>query len=108
MVVLITLTAVLVVGGVVALLVYRWHIRNRWRKFVNSRLDDDDEIIAAGPSYPITHKYYKGLRGHPAYAANQETPSANVDAEGSAAEPVAGSSKFEDLLQSPAKSPVST
>ena len=99
-----------------ALLVYRWHLRNRWRKFVNSRLDDDDEIIAPGPSYPITHKYYKGLRGHPAYAANNQTTTtenkpaeaAAVAADGSTVvEPVASTSKLEDLLQAPV-SPVPT
>ena len=70
MVVMITCVSLLVVGSVVGLLVYRHHMRNKWRKFVNSRMDDDDEIIAPAPSYPITHKYYKGVRGHPEYFIN--------------------------------------
>jgi len=79
MVVLITLLVMLVVGAVVALIVYRRHIRNKWKRFVNGHLDDDDEIITPGPSYPITHKYYKGLRGHPMYSNEGSQPSESID-----------------------------
>ncbi|XP_005094706.1 neuropilin and tolloid-like protein 1 [Aplysia californica] len=70
MIVLITLTVLVVIGCVVAFVAYRIYDRNRWKKFLHGKMDDDDGIVAPGPSYPLTYQYYKGIRGHPVYQAN--------------------------------------
>ncbi|RUS89693.1 hypothetical protein EGW08_002511 [Elysia chlorotica] len=68
MVAAVAATGVVVLALIVGVVVYKVRDRSRWKRFVNTHIDYDDEdgIVEPPPSYPITHKYYKGVRGQPA------------------------------------------
>lgn len=53
--------ALILIGAYIAYRVYR---RNRWKRFQDDHIDDDD-LCDPDPSYPVTHKYFRGIRGHP-------------------------------------------
>ncbi|GFO20650.1 low-density lipoprotein receptor-related protein 2 [Plakobranchus ocellatus] len=75
MVAVITAVVVVVIAVIAAVVVYKIRDRSRWKKFVNSHIDydDDDGLVEAPPSYPITHVYYKGVRGHPALYTSHDS-----------------------------------
>lgn len=69
MVAVIVAVTVVIIAAVAGIVIYKMWDRSRWKQFVNSHIDydDDDGIVETPPSYPITHMYYKGARGHPEF-----------------------------------------
>ncbi|GFR74987.1 tigger transposable element-derived protein 6 [Elysia marginata] len=67
MVAVIVAVVVVIIAVVAGVVIYKIRDRSRWKQFVNSHIDydDDDGIVETPPSYPITYMYYKGVRGHP-------------------------------------------
>ena len=65
---------------VVAYLVYRHHRRNKWKAFANEHIDKDD-LPDPDPSYPVTHMYFRGIRGHPNLTHNDEAEAKKVFSE---------------------------
>ncbi|KAK7492241.1 hypothetical protein BaRGS_00016538 [Batillaria attramentaria] len=59
--------ALLLIGAYIAYRVYR---RNQWRRFHNDHIHDDD-LPDPDPSYPVTHKYFRGIRGHPGLTSTE-------------------------------------
>ena len=57
---------------VLAYVTYRRYRHNRWKKFQNDHINQDD-IPDPDPSYPVTHKYFRGIRGHPSIHSYEAT-----------------------------------
>ena len=88
MVAVIVSVVVVIIAIIVGIAIYKIRDRSRWKQFVNSHIDydDDDGIVETPPSYPITHKYYKGVRGHPSlYTASGHASKNASDASGQSA-----------------------
>ena len=83
--------AVIILAVIFSIIIYKVRDRSRWKHFVNAHIDYDDEdgIVETPPSYPITHKYYKGARGHPSlYTA----PGHDFKISSNTSSPIGGSS----------------
>lgn len=65
--------ALLVILCIIAGLIYRAHLRNQWRRFRDEHIDTDDVFIP-DPSYPVTYKYLRGIRGHPGVQTFHDEP----------------------------------
>ncbi|XP_076449426.1 uncharacterized protein LOC143285871 [Babylonia areolata] len=54
----------------IAFVLYRRHRRNHWRRFTTDLVTGDKDVVddlpdLDPPAYPVTHKYFRGVRGHP-------------------------------------------
>lgn len=59
-----TLGGLLLLLLLLAYVIYRRHRSTRWKKFQNEHIERDD-LPDLDPTYPVTRRYFRGIRGHP-------------------------------------------